>query len=132
MLVQTLVENAVKHGIGQRRGGGVVAIEADMPDGPDKEEAALRLRVTNPGQLGDGGSARGSGTGLGNARERLRLLFGDDASLELSQSEPATVTATAWIPRPAAPEDRLVGDEASSREPDRAPGEGALAGAGGP
>lgn len=104
MLVQTLTENAVKHGIGQRRVGGTIRIGADTTDGD-----ALRLRVTNPGKL-DGGSARGSGTGLANTRERLQLLFGDEASLELSQSGPETVTATAWIPRPAALEDRFVED----------------------
>jgi LytS/YehU family sensor histidine kinase len=123
MLVQTLTENAVKHGIGQRRVGGTIQIGADTTSGD-----ALRLRVSNPGELG-GGSAQGSGTGLANARERLRLLFGEEASLELSQSGPETVTATAWIPRPAALEDRFV-ENGSSQEIPPSRGEGALAGTG--
>jgi LytS/YehU family sensor histidine kinase len=123
MLVQTLTENAVKHGIGERRVGGTIQIRADTTSGD-----ALRLRVSNPGELG-GGAARGSGTGLANARERLQLLFGEEASLELTQSGPETVTATAWIPRPAALEDRFV-EDGSSQEIIPSRGEGALAGTG--
>jgi hypothetical protein len=123
MLVQTLTENAVKHGVGQRRGGGTIQIRADTTNGD-----ALRLRITNPGEL-DGGSAHGSGTGLVNARERLQLLFGDEASLELTQSGPERVTATAWIPRPAALDDRFVEDGHVQRTT-AAREEGALAGAG--
>jgi type II secretory pathway component PulM len=108
MLVQTLVENAVKHGVGQRRGGGTIQIGADVTTGE-----ALCVYVRNPGELDEGGSARGSGTGLANARERLRLLFGGEASLELNQSGPETVTATARIPRPTALEDRFVEDGSS-------------------
>lgn len=116
MLLQTLAENAVKHGIGQRRDGGTVAIDADIP--VDSGRDALRLRVTNPGQLSDGaGADRGSGTGLDNARERLRLLFGNEASLELKQSGSETVTATAWIPRPSAIEDRMDGRESAPSSP---------------
>jgi len=105
MLAQTLVENAVKHGIGQRRAGGTIQVEASV----EEEESSLRLRITNPGELDEeAGAERGRGTGLENARERLRLLFGDEASLTLAQSGPETVTATAQIPRPSALEDRLA------------------------
>jgi LytS/YehU family sensor histidine kinase len=116
MLLQTLAENAVKHGIGQRRDGGTVAIDADIAGGDGEDP--LRLQVTNPGQFGDGaGADRGSGTGLDNARERLRLLFGDEASLQLTQSGPEKVTATAWIPRPSAIEDRMDGREPTPSSP---------------
>ena len=118
MLVQTLVENAVKHGIGQRRAGGTIRVEAFVED----EEAPLRLQVANPGALGEGADTeRGSGTGLENARERLRLLFGDEASLTLKQSGPETVTATAQIPRPSALEDRLGEGDAKRQESPPAP-----------
>ena len=98
MLLQTLVENAVKYGIGTRREGGELRISAQF------EGAALRLRVTNPGDLAEPASAAaaraGSSTGVGlrNASERLKLLFGDRASLTL-RSEPAgCVTADVLIP----------------------------------
>ncbi|MCS3665264.1 LytS/YehU family sensor histidine kinase [Salinibacter ruber] len=107
MLVQTLVENAVKHGIGQRRAGGTIRVEASV----EGEESPLRLQVANPGTLGETADPeRGRGTGLENARERLRLLFGEEAALALEQSGPETVTATAQIPRPSALEDQLPED----------------------
>ena len=111
LLVQTLTENAVKHGIGERRDGGTIQIEADAPTGD-----RLRLHVRNPGTLQEEADP-GGGTGLANARERLRLLFGDEASLHLRQSGPEMVTATARIPRPAALDDRLVENRTASREP---------------
>jgi LytS/YehU family sensor histidine kinase len=129
MLVQTLVENAVKHGIGQRRAGGTIRVEASVED----EEAPLRLQVANPGALGEAaGAERGRGTGLENARERLRLLFGEEAALTLEQSGPETVTATAQIPRPSALEDqRPEGADERQGSTSMPPGE-VPAGAGSP
>jgi Putative regulator of cell autolysis len=132
MLVQTLVENAVKHGIGQRREGGTVRVEASIGEtSAEDEEAPLRLQVANPGELGgEAGAERGSGTGLENARERLRLLFGEEASLRLAQSGPETVTATAQIPRPSVLEDRLAEGAGERQESTPVAREVAPAGAG--
>ena len=107
MLLQTLVENAVKYGISQRPEGGEIAIIARNDAG------FLRLQVTNPGSLSSTLIAappmtavrREASTGLGlrNAGERLRLLFGERATLELRAQSPAVVVAEALIPlRPAA------------------------------
>src|SRR5688572_11083494 len=88
MLLQTLVENAVKYGISPRRDGGEIVIAARL------EGATLHLRVTNPGDLTAPASASaaraGSSTGVGlrNASDRLKLLFGDRAALTLL-AEPA-------------------------------------------
>ncbi len=134
MLVQTLVENAVKHGIGQRRAGGTIRVEASVED----EESPLRLQVANPGELGEAADPeRGSSTGLENARERLRLLFGEEAALALEQSGPKTVTATAQIPRPSAredqlPEDRLAEGADERQESTPTPRDAVPAGAGSP
>jgi signal transduction histidine kinase len=98
MLLQTLVENAVKYGIGTRREGGEIVIAARI-DG-----AVLRIRVTNPGELDAPVSAAtaraGSSTGVGlrNASERLKLLFGDRASLALLAEPRGCVTADVNIP----------------------------------
>jgi hypothetical protein len=98
MLLQTLVENAVKYGIGPRRAGGELAISARF-DG-----AALNIRVTNPGDFAESASpaaARaGSSTGVGlrNASERLRLLFGELATLTLLAEPAGCVTADVLIP----------------------------------
>lgn len=101
MLLQTLVENAVKYGISVRRGGGEIGIAAQIC-GDD-----LVLRVTNPGTLGapasNAAAKAGSSTGVGlrNASERLNLLFGDRARLELRAADADTVAAEVVLPLPA-------------------------------
>ncbi len=98
MLLQTLVENAVKYGISSRREGGELAISACASGD------TLHIRVTNPGDLTEPASpsaARaGSSTGVGlrNASERLRLLFGDLATLTLFAEPAGCVTADVLIP----------------------------------
>jgi hypothetical protein len=91
MLIQTLVENAVKHGIGSRTQSGEIVIRANMRGG------ALVLEVVNSGQL----TQPGAGTtqiGLTNARERLRLLYGEQATLRLENRDASTVAALVSIP----------------------------------
>ena len=103
MLLQTLVENAVKYGISQRRGGGEITVAACIEDG------ALRIRVSNPGDLADpaarsaAAAKAGSSTGVGlrNASERLKLLFGEKARLTLRADSPDVVSAEVVIPLPA-------------------------------
>jgi sensor histidine kinase YesM len=98
MLLQTLVENAVKYGISPRREGGEVSISAAV------EGDELHIRVSNPGDLGAPPSAAaakaGSSTGVGlrNASERLQLLFGDRAKLSLAAETAGHVTAHVLIP----------------------------------
>ncbi|MDQ5981246.1 MAG: hypothetical protein QG602_4224 [Verrucomicrobiota bacterium] len=98
MLLQTLVENAVKYGISTRREGGEIAIGAAL-EGED-----LHIRVSNPGDLAAPPSAAaakaGSSTGVGlrNASERLQLLFGDRARLSLVAESAGSVTAHVLIP----------------------------------
>lgn len=98
MLVQTLVENAVKYGISTRREGGQVKISAGI------EGSALLIRVSNPGEIAlpaNAASAKaGSSTGVGlrNASERLKLLYGDQATLRLLAEPAGCVTAEVTIP----------------------------------
>jgi sensor histidine kinase YesM len=95
MLLQTLVENAVKYGISARPEGGEIAIVAR------RESGSLRLQVTNPGELAPAAShhrVSSTGVGLRNAAERLRLLFGETASLRLRADTPALVVAEAIVP----------------------------------
>jgi two-component sensor histidine kinase len=90
MLLQTLVENAVKYGIAPRREGGEIAIVARC------EHDELHLQVTNPGSLAAGGGS--TGVGLRNAAERLRLLFGARATLALREDPPGRVVAEVRVP----------------------------------
>ncbi|HYP15690.1 MAG TPA: hypothetical protein VEQ65_00655, partial [Opitutus sp.] len=84
----------VTYGISALPEGGEVAIVAR------REKNALRLQVTNPGELtGESRTGRPStGLGLRNAAERLRLLFGERATLQLRLEPPATVVAEAVLP----------------------------------
>jgi sensor histidine kinase YesM len=91
MMLQTLVENAVNHGIAQRPEGGDVSIRAGLEGG------SLALEVENTGHLSDG-SGHGTRTGLRNVRERLRLLYGDRAAVTLANSSADHVKATVTIP----------------------------------
>jgi signal transduction histidine kinase len=95
MLLQTLVENAVKYGISVLPEGGEVAVIAR------READSLRLQVTNPGALADAPArhtAASTGVGLRNAADRLRLLFGERASLQLRADGDALVVAEAVVP----------------------------------
>jgi LytS/YehU family sensor histidine kinase len=90
MLVQTLVENAVKHGISHLPAGGAVRVRAT------RESDSLLLKVENTGGIRPP-DLNGSQVGLANARERLRLCCGERATLDLS-GQNNTVTATVVIP----------------------------------
>lgn len=90
MLLQTLVENALKHGIARRPQGGEIAIAARLT------AANLELEVLNSGELRE--PASGTGIGLRNARERLGLLYGGGASLVLENGNQGRVSARVTLP----------------------------------
>ncbi|HEV2444338.1 MAG TPA: hypothetical protein VGS58_00390, partial [Candidatus Sulfopaludibacter sp.] len=91
-LLQTLVENALKHGIAARPEGGDLLIRAAI------EADALVLEVVNSGSIAEPkpGATR---VGMANTRERLRILYGSRASLELRNRDGGRVAATVLIPR---------------------------------
>ena len=91
MLLQTVVENAIKHGIADLPEGGVLRIRGGLRDG------TLTLDIENP-RPATPSREGGEGIGLRNAAERLRLLFGDRASLEVDLSQPALATTRIRIP----------------------------------
>jgi len=79
LLLVTLVENAVKHGVAAKLGPGFLRYEATL--GP----AGLCLRVQNSGSLVENWQGKG-GIGLAHTRERLALLFGSAATMRISQN----------------------------------------------
>jgi sensor histidine kinase YesM len=91
MLLQTLAENAIKHGIAQLPGGGLLRVAATV------QNEVLMLEVENPRPPAPTRMSAHEGVGLHNARDRLRLLFGERASLELDL-KPAVATARLRIP----------------------------------
>jgi len=90
MLLQTLVENAIKHGISEVTGCGDLTIRGELKNG------FVRLVVENTGRL-RGAPRSPAQLGLGNVRERLRLLYGDEATFSLDDSG-GMVRATVLIP----------------------------------
>ena len=93
LLLQPLVENAIKHGIARRAAGGAIQISAAA------EEGGLRLCIYNdgPGNPVDLQAAR-TGVGIGNLRTRLQILHGGAAKLELRQTEAGGVEV--WVTLP--------------------------------
>jgi sensor histidine kinase YesM len=91
MVLQTLVENALKHGIARLPEGGDLVIRAVL------DADSLRLEVENTGQIVES-KGEGKQLGLTNTRDRMRILYGDRASLELTNGG-NRVTARAVIPR---------------------------------
>lgn len=77
LLLQPLVENAVRHGGVEQRGNGRIAIEAAIDRG------FLRIDVTDDGPgVPAGTDVLSSGIGLSSTRERLRLMYGHDGQIE--------------------------------------------------
>jgi len=90
LMLPSLVENAIKHGLEPQREGGAVLIAAQAQDGK------LRLTVSDTGR--GFGDTVGAGVGLANIRERLLALYGEKAKLTLESNSPTGVIATIEAP----------------------------------
>lgn len=90
MLLQLLVENALKHGISQQPHGGKIAIHCEL------DADVLTLSVKNTGKLKH--TDNPDGIGIGNIKNRLQLLYGNSATLILTQ-EADWVHAKVTIPQ---------------------------------
>lgn len=92
LVLQTLVENAIKHGVEPKVGPVRIHVSAQRADG------TVTVNVQDDG-VGLGGAAtQGSGTGLQNIRERLRGIYGDDARLSITGMPQGGVLASVTIP----------------------------------
>ncbi|HEX4597694.1 MAG TPA: histidine kinase [Burkholderiaceae bacterium] len=92
MMLQTLVENSIKHGLEPKPEGGALTLNADVVDGN------LRVAVSDTG-LGFGAAGSGgSGVGLNNVRERLQALFGARGRLTIEPNSPNGTIATVVVP----------------------------------
>lgn len=91
MMLQTLVENAIKHGIGKQKSGGLVRVISDYRDNHHE------LVVQNSGQL-NGVTGNGDGFGLNSTRNRLKLLFGAKATFEIRNTDNNMVEAKVKMP----------------------------------
>ena len=92
MMVQTLVENGIKHGISKITKGGVVDIDAKIVD------SFLMIEIRNSGKFDEEALKNSRGFGVGNTKHRLALLYGENASLILTNENNNTVLAKLKIP----------------------------------
>jgi integral membrane sensor domain MASE1 len=90
MLILTLVENAVKHGISQLDKGGGINVNVTYGSTP----GIMCIQVVNDGHLGKGSG----GFGLENSRRRIALLTGSEGRLEVTEEAGPLVVATAYLP----------------------------------
>ena len=92
MMVQTLVENAIKHGLEPKAEGGHLAVKAEIVHGK------LQVSVADTG-LGFGRAATaGTGVGLANIRERLQLLYGPKAALTIAENAGGGTRVSITVP----------------------------------
>lgn len=90
MLLQPVVENAIRHGLEPKVEGGEVTVRAC------REGDQVAIAVADTG-VGFGDTTRG-GTGLANLRERLKGLYGERASLQVAQNGPSGTVVTLRVP----------------------------------
>jgi two-component system LytT family sensor kinase len=90
MMLQTLVENAVKHGISSLKQGGLISINTSRHNG------SLHVNITNTGEYHP--DPRHEGLGIDNTMERLKILYDDKASFAIQNIEPRQVLTEITIP----------------------------------
>jgi sensor histidine kinase YesM len=91
MLLQPLVENAIKHGLEPKIDGGEIRITA-VENGE-----SIRIEVSDTG-LGFS-SFNASGVGISNVKERIKLIYGEKACLLLEENKPSGVKAIIEVPK---------------------------------
>jgi phosphotransferase system IIB component len=94
MMVQTLVENGIKHGITKRTEGGIINIETRLND------SRLHIKIKNTGQIDPDALKVSTGFGINNTKHRLSLIYGEKAKFQISNQNEKEVLAELIIPIP--------------------------------
>ena len=94
MMLQTLVENGIKHGVSKEMGGGFVDLHAEI------EDDVLFITIRNSGNLvsTDSTTSESGGVGLKNTAERLSILYGKGATFRIFQESEKIVCSEVRIP----------------------------------
>lgn len=111
LMLPSLVENAIKHGLEPQREGGRIDVIAEKVDVAGRPTIRIMVKDTGRG-LSDSPIQTGGGIGLANIRARLLALFGDEAKFTLESNTPNGVIAT--IETPAAGSTAFTADATAS------------------
>jgi LytS/YehU family sensor histidine kinase len=95
MLLQPLVENAIKHGVEPKIGSSEIEVRAENSG----RAISITVADTGLGLAGDATGRDGTRYGLTHVRDRLRAFYGPSATLTIARNEPQGVRATVSIPR---------------------------------
>jgi LytS/YehU family sensor histidine kinase len=101
LILQPLVENAIRHGTSRRAAAGTVGVSARRDNG------SLRIQIYDdgPGLKRDDGMKAVEGVGLSNTRARLIQLYGERQYFTLTERESGGVAATLVIPFVSVPKE---------------------------
>jgi len=94
MMIQTLVENGIKHGITKRTEGGKISIETTLAN------SKLFIKIKNTGQIDSEALKLSSGFGINNTKHRLSLIYGEKAQFHISNYNEKEVLTELLIPVP--------------------------------
>ena len=97
MMLPSLVENAIKHGLEPQREGGRIDVVFARMFTADGDRIRLQVKDTGRG-LSDAPTQAGGGVGLSNLRERLAALYGEKAKFTIESNDPKGVVATIELP----------------------------------
>ncbi|HVO75177.1 MAG TPA: histidine kinase [Ignavibacteriaceae bacterium] len=92
MMIQTLVENGIKHGVSKRKEGGAICIDSIIKD------SRLHIEIKNTGRIKDEDLKNSKGFGINNTKHRLNLIYGEDASFSIKNKAEDQVIAEIVIP----------------------------------
>jgi len=92
MMIQTLVENGIKHGISKITAGGCINVKTEL------NNSFLHIRIKNNGQINNLDLQHATGFGISNTKHRLHLLYGENASFSINNESKNEVLAELVIP----------------------------------
>ena len=96
MMIQTLVENGIKHGVAKRTEGGEIELRSKLLS--TSNGSKLKIEIRNSGHFSEEQLKNSIGFGVSNTKHRLNLLFGDDAHFSIKNENGDTVLAEIEIP----------------------------------
>ena len=93
MMIQTLVENSIKHGISKLKEGGEIKINTSV------DKSMLNIQIRNNGQLNQERLNGSGGLGIENTKKRLKLLYGGKATFKIKNENSNTVLTEVKLPQ---------------------------------